>query len=165
MVLEKNSKILSLPDHSRVWIYQSDRPFEEKEQIVLQSQLNAFVQDWSAHGSALTAVGEVVANQFIILAVDEKTAGASGCSIDKSVHFMQSLENQYVVHLFDRLNFTFLDAQNTVKMASSSDFKRLHTEGVLSDTTLVFDNLIKTVGELRTTWLKPLASSWHKRFV
>jgi hypothetical protein len=156
--------IFQLADHSRVWIYQSNRPFSEREQIVLTSQLNAFVQVWAAHGRELLASGGVLLDQFIVLAVDEQQAGASGCSIDKSVIFMKELAAQYDVSLFDRLTFAFLKDEK-VETASSSDFKRLYTEGSLSVDTLVFDNLVNNVSDLRTAWLKPLASSWHKRFV
>lgn len=160
----KKSPIFQLADHARVWIYQSNRPFSEREQLVLTSQINGFVYEWAAHGRELLAVGGVLFNQFIVLAVDEQKTGASGCSIDKSVNFMKDLAAQYGVSLFDRLTFTFLkDGQ--VETATSSDFKRLFTEGVIAQDTLVFDNLVNNVGDLRTAWLKPLASSWHKRFV
>ncbi len=160
----KNAPIFQLADHARVWIYQSNRPFSEREQLVLTSQINGFVYEWAAHGRDLLASGGVLFNQFIILAVDERKTGASGCSIDKSVNFMKDLAAQYDVSLFDRLTFTFL-TNGQVETAKSSDFKRLFTEGVISADTLVFDNLVNNVGDLRTTWLKPLASSWHKRFV
>lgn len=160
----QTSPIFNLADHARVWVYQSNRPFSEREQIVLTSQINAFVQDWAAHGRDLLASGGVLLNQFIVLAVDERQAGASGCSIDKSVNFMKELAAQFNVALFDRLTFTYLD-EGMVKTASSSDFKRLFTEGSIDKDTLVFDNLVNNVADLRTQWLKPLALSWHKRFV
>jgi hypothetical protein len=160
----QNSSIFDLTDHARVWIYQSNRPFSEREQIVLTSQINGFVQDWAAHGRELLASGGVLHDQFIVLAVDERQAGASGCSIDKSVNFIKELAAQFNVSLFDRLTFTFVkDGQ--VKTASSSEFKRLFTEGVIDSNTLVFDNLVSNVADLRVQWLKPLALSWHKRFV
>lgn len=160
----KKSPIFQLPDHARVWIYPSNRPFSEREQLVLTSQINGFVYEWAAHGRDLLASGGVLLNQFIVLAVDERKTGASGCSIDTSVNFMKDLAAQYDVSLFDRLTFTFL-TNGQVETAKSSDFKRLFTEGVISQDTLVFDNLVNNVGDLRTAWLKPLASSWHKRFV
>ena len=160
----KKSPIFQLADHSRVWIYQSNRPFSEREQIVLTSQINAFVQNWAAHGRDLLASGVVLLDQFIVLAVDERQAGASGCSIDKSVNFMKELADQYDVSLFDRMIFTFLQ-DNKVQTATSSNFKRLFTEGSISKDTFVFDNLVNNVGDLKTAWLKPLALSWHKRFV
>ena len=167
MLLEQiniESPIFNLKETSRVWVYQSSKLLSEKEVIVLQSQLNAFVKDWAAHSQQLSAVGDVLFNRFIILAVDESQAGASGCSIDKSVHFLQTIENQYDITLFDRLTFSYLD-ENEAKTVSSSDFKRLYTEGPISDETLVFDNTINTVSALKSGWLKPLKESWHKRFV
>jgi hypothetical protein len=159
-----DTKIFNLSEQSRVWIYQSTRSFSAQEITVLKSQLNAFTKEWTAHSKQLCAVGDVLYNQFIVLAVDENQAGASGCSIDKSVKFMQSIENQYDVQLFERMNFAWLEGE-TVKTAGSSDFKRLFTEGGISGETLVFDNLISSVGGLKTAWLKPLSQSWHKRFV
>jgi hypothetical protein len=156
--------VFRLADHARVWIYQSNRPFSEREQIVLTSQINGFVQDWAAHGRDLLASGDVLLDQFIVLAVDERQAGASGCSIDKSVNFMKELAAQFNVSLFDRLTFTFVK-EGQVETATSGDFKRLFTEGVIDGDTLVFDNLVNNVVDLRTQWLKPLALSWHKRFV
>ena len=167
MILEQiniESLVFKLKETSRVWVYQSSKKLSEKEVVVLKSQLNAFVQDWSAHSQQLSAVGDVLFNRFIILAVDESQAGASGCSIDKSVHFLQTIENQYDITLFDRLTFSYLD-ENEAKTVSSSDFKRLYTEGPISDETLVFDNTINTVSALKSGWLKPLKESWHKRFV
>ena len=159
-----DTKIFDLPEESRVWIYQSTRPFSAQEITVLKSQLNAFTAEWTAHSKQLCAVGDVLYNQFIVLAVDEKQAGASGCSIDKSVKFMQGIENQYDVQLFERMNFAWLEDE-IVKTAPSNDFKRLFTEGGIKPETLVFDNLITSVGDLKRSWLKPLMKSWHKRFV
>jgi hypothetical protein len=158
------SKIFDLPETARVWIYQSTRPFSAHEIGVLQSQLKGFTAEWTAHSKQLCAVGDVLYNHFIVLAIDENQAGASGCSIDKSIYLMKNIEAQYGIQLFERMNFAWLEGE-TVKMAASSDFKRLYTEGGISSETLVFDNLVSTVGDLKTKWLKPLMQSWHKRFV
>jgi hypothetical protein len=162
--IDINTKLWDMPDHARVWIYQSNRPFTEKEELVLKSQINGFVQEWAAHSLALTAMGDILYNQFIVLAVDEKKVDASGCSIDKSVRFLQDIENQYFINLFDRLNFAYLK-DSTLNITPSATFKTLYTEGGITSDTLVFDNLVSTIGDLKNTWLKPLKESWHKRFV
>ena len=157
-------KLEQLPDSARVWIYQSTRPFSEMEITVLRSQINGFVSEWTAHSHQLAAAGDVLFERFIVLAVDENQAGASGCSIDKSVNFIKGIENQYVTQLFERMNFAFLE-DGDVSVASSAEFSRLYTEGVLSENTLVFDNLVQSIGAMKTQWIKPVKSSWHKRFV
>ncbi len=162
---DKKQEILrGMPDHSRVWIYQSNRPLTETESIVLESQINGFVGEWTAHRKTLLAAGALYHNQFIVLSVDESLNEASGCSIDASVYFIKDIENQYGVQLFERMNFAYLDGE-TVKTVPSTVFSQLYTEGVINADTLVFDNLVNTVATFKTAWVKPIKASWHRRFV
>jgi hypothetical protein len=153
-----------MPETARVWIYQSSRSFSEMELTVLRSQLRAFVGDWTAHSNQLSAAGDVLFERFLVLAVDESQAGASGCSIDKSVNFLKSIENQYNTQLFERMHFAFLQGED-VEVVPSGEFSRLYTEGGISENTLVFDNLVQSIGDMKKQWIKPLNKSWHKRFV
>jgi len=154
----------TLPDTTRVWIYQSNRPFSEKELPKLEQQLQQFVQQWISHNLQLRAFGGIFHQQFIVLMVDESLAGASGCSIDASVHFIKQLEQAYSVNLFDRLTFAYKDG-DAVITAPRDEFARLYAEGKISDETLVFDNLVNNKGDFDKAWVKPLAESWHKRMV
>lgn len=154
----------TLPASTRVWIYQSNKPFRAEDVPRLKEYVDRFAQNWVSHNRQLRAHGDVFHNQFIVLMVDESQADASGCSIDKSVYFLKQIENTYGVDLFDRMTFAWLDG-DTVCTAGSEEFARLYREGHISDDTLVFDNLVKTKGELEEKWLKPLNESWHKRFV
>lgn len=153
-----------MPDNARVWIYQSSRPFEEGELEGLKSQVQSFVSEWTAHSRQLAAAGDVLFERFVVLSVDENQEGASGCSIDTSVRFLKSIENQYNTQLFERMNFAFFNGED-VEVVPSGEFKQLYTEGALNDGTLVFDNLVQSIGAMKTQWLKPLNKSWHKRFV
>ncbi len=152
------------PDSTRVWIYQSNRPFSDKEKTVLQSQLNAFAQSWTAHTLPLSAAAALLYDRFLILVVDESKEQASGCSIDSSVNFIKSIEQQYNIQLFDRLLFAFKNGDE-VQSVPRSIFTQLYKDGKINDDTLVFDNMVTTLGDLRQNWLKPLSKSWHKRMV
>lgn len=152
------------PDTTRIWIYQSNRPFSEKEKTVLQSQLHAFAQSWTAHSLPLSAAAALLYDRFLVLAVDENKERASGCSIDSSVSFIKSIEQQYNIQLFDRLLFAFKNGDE-VQSVPRPIFAQLYKDGKINDTTLVFDNMVNTLGDLRQNWLKPLAQSWHKRMV
>lgn len=154
----------TLPASTRVWIYQSNRPFRSEEVPQLREYVDRFAQTWISHNRSLRAHGDVLHNQFIVLMVDENQADASGCSIDKSVHFLKQIEQTYGVDLFDRMTFTWMDG-GEVRTADSEEFARLYREGQITGDTLVFDNLVKTKGELEEKWLKPLNESWHRRFL
>ena len=53
-----------LPPQARIWIYQADREFSEAETLEIQARIKAFVTEWSAHGVALHASGQVLHNRF-----------------------------------------------------------------------------------------------------
>ena len=149
---------------SRVWIYQSSKPFPKEEIIALNLRIQSFCKSWVSHSNQLKASGSIYYDRFIVLMVDESQAGASGCSIDKSTHFIQSLEREYGVDMFDRMNFAYLDG-DTVKTAYREEFMELYKNGSITDETLVFDNLVKTKAAFDTAWKKPLSSSWHKKLM
>ena len=43
----------SLPEESRIWIYQSNRKFSDEEMAEIETALQAFLQNWAAHGTSL----------------------------------------------------------------------------------------------------------------
>src|SRR6202000_155504 len=102
---------MQFSENSRVWIYQADRKLTDAEATEIQQYLSQFAQQWTAHNHQLKAKGEVRYNRFLILVVDETQAGASGCSIDKSVHFMQEIEKRFGINLFDRFNLAYRDGE------------------------------------------------------
>jgi hypothetical protein len=153
-----------LPAETRLWIYQSNRTLNEKEVQLIENQSLAFVQQWTSHNRDLRAHAEIRHNLFLILMVDETNADASGCSIDKSVHFMQTLGAAHGIDWFDRMTFAYLDG-DSLKTAPRPAFAALYQEGKINNETLVFNNLIQHLGDLSTKWVVPLKDSWHKRMV
>ena len=153
----------NLPEDSRIWIYQSNRKFTDDEIGELELAVNQFVQQWTAHGTSLAASYKIMYNRFIILAVDQEMHSASGCSIDDSVRFIQSLEEKYGVDLLDKMNVTFRNGE-FIAHKSLADFKKMAKEKAVSSQTIVFNNLVNTVGEWNDFWEVPAAESWHSRF-
>ena len=160
----KNATLSRLSLMSRVWIYQSNRAFTDSETSALNHELQNFVSDWTAHSQTLYAAGDVLFNRFVILAVDEMQQGATGCSIDTSIHFIKHLEKENDIKLFDRMLFSYWDKE-TVHTIPSKELSELYKNKIINDDTLMFDNLVQNLNGLQTNWLKPLADSWHKRFV
>ncbi len=149
---------------TRVWVYQSSRPFDENEISLLKERIKAFTEEWSSHSQSLKAGGNILLGRFLQLKVDEDHTTASGCSIDSSVRFLQDLGFEFGTDFFDRLNFAYLD-NGVVKTAHKDDFAALYQEGVITDETIVFNNLVKTEDEFKANWQIPLKNSWHKNFL
>lgn len=154
-----------MPDHSRVWIYQSDRVITDLEAAEIRKRAAMFLLDWSSHGSAMRAVIEVVYNRFIVVMVDEGVAAASGCGIDKSVRFMQQLEKDYGMNLFDRLLVLYRDDTGKLLDTKLQYFERFLETGEVKPSQIVFNNLISTKTDLFTQWEVPITQSWHARLL
>ena len=154
----------SLPDSSRIWIYQCNRSFSEQELEELNSYLNDFIDQWTAHGQDLKAGFDIPYNRFIVIGLDQSIAGASGCSIDASVHFIQSLEAKFDVDLLDKMNVSYKQGEY-VAYKSLIDFKKMAKNRAVSKNTVVFNNLVATKGEYLEHWEVPASESWHARFM
>jgi hypothetical protein len=153
----------TLPDESRIWIYQSSRKFQENEIALITNRLEQFIAQWAAHGKPLAASFTISYNRFIIISVNEEEQHVTGCSIDASVGVIQELEKELKVELLDKLNVTFKLGEFIVHK-SILDFKQMVKDKAVSDQTIVFNNLVNTIGEWRDFWEVPATESWHKRF-
>ncbi|MEJ7695043.1 ABC transporter ATPase [Daejeonella sp.] len=151
---------MNISDNSRIWIYQANRDLNSEEEQKIQQKLNDFTSQWQAHGHDLAAQGEIRHNQFIILSVDEQVAGATGCSIDKSVNLMKEIEQEFNLELFDRFRVAYRDGENVIN-CSRTEFEELLSNGQISSNTIVFNNMISTRKDLSTSWEVPMKDSWH----
>lgn len=154
----------ALPDDSRIWIYQCNRTFTDTEVEELRIRISAFLEDWTAHGSQLQAGFKMPYNRFIIIGLDQTQSSASGCSIDASVHFIQSLEKTYDVDLLDRMNVSFKQGK-FIAYKDLKDFKKMVKNKSVSAQTIVFNNLINNKAEFEEYWEVPMEESWHSRFL
>jgi hypothetical protein len=145
---------------SRVWIYQSDRKLTDQEVQQIQPELDRFTTNWTAHNNQLKAKGEIRYNRFFILIVDESQAGASGCSIDKSVHFMQQVQQHLGINLFDRFNLAYREGEEVLSLPRHG-FEDKLKDGSINKQTIVYNNLVQNLTELETKWEVPFKDSWH----
>src|SRR2546423_14019021 len=115
---------MQFSEQSRVWIYQSDKQLYDAQVNELQQQLDNFTSEWTAHNHQLKAKAEIRYNRFLILIVDESQAGASGCSIDKSVNFIKRLEQEFGINLLDRFNLAYRQGEKVLS-APRDEFEDL----------------------------------------
>ena len=158
-----NEVLELLPEHfsdkSKVWIFQSNRPFVEKEQKEIDEQLYQFYVQWLAHGDAVKGWAKLLFNQFVVVLADESGTNVSGCSTDSMVRIIKSLERQYDVNFFDRMTITFL-INGKAQMLPFGQVQYALEKGYINEHTLTFNNIATTKSELLETWLVPMKESW-----
>jgi hypothetical protein len=144
---------------SRVWIYQSNRPFSERESLEIQEQLDQFVSQWQAHGTPVKGWGKLLFSQVIVLIADESMTAVSGCSTDSSVRIVKSIERQYEVNMFDRLLLAFV-VKEKIQLLPMQQVPYALEKGFIDENTLYLNNTVLTKAELEQNWLQPLKESW-----
>lgn len=154
----------NLPDDSRIWVYQANRKLSDVEITEIVQSTEDFLTKWTAHGAELEAGVEIKYNRFIVIGLNQANASASGCSIDASVHFIQSLQNKYVLDLLDKMNVTFYSGEY-IAYKPLADFRKMAKEKSVSKNTIVFNNLVNTKLEYLENWEVPAHQSWHNRFL
>lgn len=156
-------KFDQLPEDARLWIYQANRSFTEEELKEIESDLNEFLIQWTAHGADLKAAFDLKYKRFIVIGLDQQFNAASGCSIDASVHFIQGLEKKYEVDLMDKMNVSYKQGE-FIAYKPLIDFKKMVKDGAVSKNTIVFNNLVATKEEFDQNWEVKASESWHSRF-
>ncbi|MEH6538029.1 MAG: ABC transporter ATPase [Psychroserpens sp.] len=154
----------TLPEESRVWIYQANRSFTEDELIEIKEKLDIFIENWTAHGSDLQSGYTIEYKRFIVIALNQSLSSATGCSIDASVHFIQQMEKDYNVDLMDKMNVSYKQGEY-VAHKTLLDFKKMAKDKAVSKNTIVFNNLVTNIAEFKENWEVPASESWHSRFL
>ena len=152
-----------LPDDARLWTFAADRPLENAEAQTLLGEVDDFLEGWKAHGTPLTAGRDWRHGRFLLVAVDERSAPPSGCSIDAMVRVLKGLEERLDVTLVDNAPVWYRD-DGGVRRASRPEFGARAREGDVDLDTVVFDTTVTRVGDLRAgRWERPARESWHAR--
>jgi hypothetical protein len=148
-----------LSDTSRVWIYQSSKELNEQWMQLISAELERFLLDWAAHGKDLFASFEIRHNRFLVIAVDENMAGATGCSIDKMMQEVQSIDLKFNLNLLERMKVAYRSGES-IEEASVKEFTAMLKTGELNESTVVFNNTILSLGQLKSEWETSVAKCW-----
>ncbi len=154
----------SISPASRIWIYQADRKFTDKEIAEIRAYLEKFTRQWSAHSQELKTSFDIRFNQFILLAADEAYNSTSGCSIDSSVRAVKEIETHIGVDLFNRNLIAFKKSDDVI-LIPLSELKQKYADGTWNEDTITFNNLVSLKNQLENEWLVNAGHTWLKRYV
>lgn len=153
----------ALSSDSKVWVYTSNKPFNELQLEEINGSLMKFVENWKRHGEGLRASFEIKYGCFIVLGVDESYNEVSGCSIDASVNLIKTFEDQFNLELTNKLNLAFR-VGNHINVVNYADFQKYVQANKILPETIVFNNMVTTKETYELNWEIPAIESWHKRF-
>ncbi len=160
--------IEELPDDARLWCFAAEPPPSREASARLLVAVEAFVEEWMAHGQALRAALEWRRGRFLLIAVDESAAGASGCSIDALTHRLREIESDLGLRLLDASPIWFLEpgSSEAVRCVTRPEFRELARTGRVDGDTRVFDLTAGRLADVRRgRFERPAGEAWHARLL
>ena len=152
-----------LPDQSRVWVYQANRPLVSAEIEQISSFLTNEMNAWAAHGAPLNASFEIRFNQVVIVAVNEDVNQASGCSIDASTRWFKSLGELLQIDFFDR-QIASIQGER-ISLIPITAIKDFILRADLSEEDFIIPPQTSDLGQYRNQWLQTVRESWLKKYL
>jgi hypothetical protein len=156
-------EIQDLPDNSRVWVFGADNDLGEGATDLMLREVDRFLADWHAHGAPLTSARDWRYKRFLTIAVDQSTAGASGCSLDGLFRSLKALRSRLGASIVTSGLVFYRDKSGHIQSVDREAFTALGDE--ISGKTRVFDPTVTSLGEWRARFELNVEDSWHARLL
>jgi thiosulfate sulfurtransferase len=155
--------ISDLPETARVWIYGAEEALTVTQCQALKAHMEGFLAEWNSHQQKVMPGWQLVHDQFVIISADETTMNISGCSIDSMFHALEAFNRASGLKFASSGNQVFYrDNTGVVCCVDRPTFGKLAKQGAVTEETIVFNNVIQTVGEfVALRWEVPMRDSWH----
>lgn len=164
MITLVQSYFRDYPAESRLWVFMAERKLDEVETKVIKTYMDQFMPQWNAHGNALKGGYEWIFDQFLVIAVDESPAAASGCSIDSLTRYIKLIEDKIGTSFTDRMLVSYFE-NDQMKTEKLFDFKKKVKNGDIAKNTIVFNNSVSNLSDFWDNWQQPLDQSWAANLV
>jgi len=155
----------TLPDAARVWVFGADKPLSEEQATALLDGVDEHLENWKAHGAPLTVAREWREARFLVVAVDQSTEGASGCSIDGLFRVLQQLERVVGTSLVGGGRVFYRDATGGVCSVMRGEVAALAASGAITKDTVIFDTSLIDLGTWRACFERPARQSWVNELI
>ena len=146
-------------DNSRVWIYQANRMLHLSEVFEVETMISEFIPNWHSHGAPVKGFANLFFGRFLVIFADESKVKVGGCSTDSSVHLVKAIEEKFDVDFFNRQLVAFL-INDKVEQIPLNQVAYALNNGIISQSTLFFDNTVLTKEQLINRWITPVSESW-----
>lgn len=158
------SSLATLPESSPVWIFYTSRPFSTSDRDACSVYLSEFIRTWASHGTELSSTFEWYHNQILVVAVDAHVHAASGCSIDKLLHAIRQIDEQWQSDFLDRSKLLVRCKDNSFEvftLAKAGQWVACNSHRVQC----IVQSHLSTLGAWKNEGMVSLKDSWLKKYM
>ena len=153
-----------IPEESKIWVFPSSRKFYPQELTEITATLEAFLSNWKSDRNDIECSYLIRHDRFIIVTADDDHVGLSLEAHDALTAVFIEFEQKYDVVLLDKINVCFKQGEY-VQYKDLKEFKKLIKAKGVSESTIVFNNMITLKEELRYNWEINIKDSWLGRLL
>ena len=147
----------NLTDDAYAWVFGVSPRLDDTKASAFLSRIDAFLDEWAAHGTPIRSARELRDGSFLVVAADSNSE-RSGCSIDRMFGTLQQLEREHGVKILDAGRVFFRHGDGRIDAMSRADFREK-----ADPHTVVFDTTVERLGDIRSgAWEKKAEESWHR---
>ena len=150
-----------LPGSARVWIFAASDQLQKAPASALLTAVDEYLDQWKAHGLPLTCARDWRDDRFLAVAVDQRDAHASGCSIDGLFRTLQRLEPALGTSLVGGGRIFYRSTGGPIVCVSRAEFVAHAVAGHIAGHTPVFDTAVTNAASYRERFEQPAKASWH----
>ena len=156
---------------ARGWLSVFQNRLSDEERLILVEDLTRDLSNWNSHGTPLDKHFRIIANQILLIVLDESSEGASGCSIDAMLAIVKKLANSHGLSIFSPDQVVYWDENNNYfKALPRKQFKEDLLGKQISPSVLIVDSsrsdfasdevssIVEDVRKL--SFVQPLNKSW-----
>jgi len=153
----------SFKGNDSVQIFPSSRKFYPQEIDPLNEKIEGFkLQLMDQFNISVTSL--LVYDRFVIFVFHFEEKSEMNSTYNALNDFISSIEQELSLTLLDRMNVCFKQGQY-VQYKDLKAFKKLIKSKSVNAQTIVFDNLVTTVDDLKSYWELPISETWYSRFL
>ena len=152
-----------LPAEAKVWMYQSNQPFNESQLSIINELSDIFLDQWESHGIPVQGSIDVLNSNCIRIGGYTNEENMCGRARDGQARLAKELEGELNVELMNRMILAFELGDEPI-IVHMNDVEDKISEGVISSETPFFNNLVQSKKEFQEDWKVDAASSWLSRY-
>jgi galactokinase/mevalonate kinase-like predicted kinase len=145
--------------HSKVWLYQANRPLLMSEALQLEEITENFIEQWMSHGAKVEGYANLLFGRFLFFMSNEATEPVSGCSTDSMVRVVKELEQLLQLSFTDRTQLAFVK-KDKIEAIPMQQLNYALEHKIIDAHTIYFNNMVSTKNDLLENWQQPVAHSW-----
>ena len=154
----------TIPEEAKIWVFPSNRKFYPQEIDDLKTSIETFLNGWKDNRNEVECSYLIKYDRFILVTANDTENGLSLEGHDALISFFIELEKKYEIVLLDKINVCYKQGE-FVQYKDLIEFKKLIKSKAVSESTIVFNNMITVKEELRYNWEINIMESWLGRLV